>query len=139
MPSFNWPTPATCSAPPTLVSITAESTSLCLVSGAASMPADDRERWFRRYGSANALRQWRLDDRDAAIRQLAAHYDLTGGRALARAIRTDLIRYGASGHRHSAPPADAKRALLHRVLDLVGGGKIPSAAQIRGILAGVRS
>jgi hypothetical protein len=126
-------------APPTLVVLTAESTSLCLVSGAASMPADDRERWFRRYGSANALRQWRLDDRDHAIRSLAAHYDLTGGRALARAIRTDLIRYGASGYRHSAPPADDRRSLLHRVLDLIGAGKVPSVGQLREILAGKRS
>src|SRR5580700_695830 len=93
------------------VVLTAESTSLCLVSGAASMPADDRERWFRRYGSANALRQWRLDDRDGAIRQLAVHYDLTGGRALAGAIRTDLIRAGASGYRHSAPPVDDRHSL----------------------------
>jgi hypothetical protein len=37
------------------------------------------------------------------------------------------------------PPADDRRALLHRALDLVCASKIPSAAQIRGILAGVRS
>jgi hypothetical protein len=132
-------TPANNAAPPpSLVTLTAESTALLIVSGAASMPADDRERFFRRYGSANVLRQWRLDDRDAAIRELASLYAVASGRALAEAIRTDLLRYAASGYRHSAPPADARRALLHRVLDL-GGGKVPSATQIRGILAGVRS
>jgi hypothetical protein len=128
-------------APPSLVTLTAKSTSLCLVSGAASMPADDRERWFRRYGSANALRQWRLDDRDAAIRALAALYDATSGCALAEVVRRDLARYGASGYRVNTAqtPTDAKRPLLHRVLDLVGAGKIPSAGQIREILAGKRS
>jgi len=127
-------------AAPSLVTLTAESTSLCLVSGAASMPADDRERFFRRYGSANVLRQWRLDDRDAAIRQLAAGYTEGSGRALADVLHRDLVRYAASGHRiNTAPPTDGRRALLHRVLDLIGDGKIPSAAQIRGILAGVRS
>jgi hypothetical protein len=133
--------PATSSAAPSLVTLTAENTTLCMVSGLASMPIDDRERFFRRYGSANALRQWRLDDRDAAIRQLAAHYTLPSGRQLAAAIRADLIRYAASGYQHKrlSVAVSDKRSLLHRVLDLVGAGKLPGITQMRTILAGMRS
>src|ERR1700680_1375771 len=119
---------------PSLVTLTAESTSLCLIGGAASMPADDRERWFRRYGSANALRQWRLDDRDAAIRQLAALYDAASGRALARAIHTDLRRHRID----TAARTDDRRVLLRKILVLIGAGKIPGVVQLKSILSGGR-
>jgi hypothetical protein len=87
-----------------------------------------------RHFSPNAIRLRRLDQRDDAIRALAMQYDALSGRKIAEAVHRDLLRYAVS-----APPADAKRAALHQILDLIGGGKIPSAGQIRGILAGVRS
>jgi hypothetical protein len=101
----------------------------------------DVERLWRMYASPSALRRRRLDRRDHAIREVAAGYTEGSGRALADVLHRDLVRYAASGHRvNTAPPAvDDKRSLLHRTLDLIGAGKIPSAAQIRGILAGVRS
>jgi len=128
------------SASPSRVVLSGDNTTACIVSGLDSMPFNDVARLFARYGSANALRQRRLDRRDDAIRQLVMHYDATGGRPLADAIRRDLLRYAASGYRvNPAPPADAKRALLHQILDLIGSGKVPGATQMRTILAGVRS
>jgi hypothetical protein len=128
------------SALPSLVTLTAESTTLCIVYGFDSMPVDQAARLLRRLGSPSALRRRRLDERDSAICDLVAHYDLASGRQLAEAVHRDLVRYAASGHRvNTAPPADAKRALLHQILDLIGGGKIPGAEQIREILAGKRS
>jgi hypothetical protein len=122
-----------------LVQVVDNNTTACIVSLMGTMPPDDRDRLMRRYGSANVLRQWRLDDRDAAIRQLAAGYAEGSGRALADVLHRDLLRYAASGYRvNPAPPADDRRAMLHRVLDLIGGGKVPSAVQLRSILAGVR-
>jgi hypothetical protein len=114
-------------------------TDALVVSLLDTMAFGDVERFLRRHGGKNALNQRRLDARDAAIRELAAGRTEGSGRALAKAIRTDLIRYGASGYRRSAPPADDRRALLHKILDLVGDRKIPSAGQLREILAGKRS
>jgi hypothetical protein len=128
-------------APPSLVTLTGTSTELCVISGITWMiDADaDVERLWRMYVSPSALRRRRLDQRDDAIRQLAAGYTEGSGRDLANAINRDLVRYAASGFRiNAAPPADARRALLHRVLAL-GAGKVPSSGQIRGILGGVRS
>jgi hypothetical protein len=132
---------STTAAAPELVTITAKSTALCAVSAITWMidAGEDIERLWHMYAAPSALRRRRLDQRDEAIREVAAGYTDGSGRALAHAISRDLQRHAASVYRHSAPPADAKRALLHRVLDLVGAGKVPSAAQIRGILAGVRS
>jgi hypothetical protein len=126
--------------PPARVVLSGTSTESCIVSGITWMQDDDVDRLWRMYASPSARRQRRLGQRDDAILALAQLYRATSGRALAAAINTDLRRYSASGYRvNAAPPADDRRALLHRVLDLVGDGKIPSVGQIRGILAGMRS
>src|SRR5437868_10982678 len=132
--------PATSSAggTPTLVTLTAESTALCMVSGLASMPLGDIRLFLARHCSPSALRRRVLDQRDDVIRQLAAHYTATSGRALAEVISRDLRRYGASGYQVNPAPADDKRGLLHRALDL-GGGKTPGPANIRRILGGLNS
>jgi hypothetical protein len=123
-----------------VVLLSGDSTSACIVSGFASMPLADIRSLLAKHASPSALRRRVLDARDVAIRQLAATYAATSGRALADTVHRDLVRYGASGHRvNMAPPADTKRALLHRALDLIGGGKVPSSALIRAILAGVRT
>jgi hypothetical protein len=104
-----------------------------------TMPLAEAEQLARSMATGRRWQRRRLDERDELILQLVAHYDLTKSRKIAAAIHSDLVRYGASGHRvNRAPPADDKRALLHRVLDLIGDGKIPGAVQIRSILSGGR-
>jgi hypothetical protein len=130
------------SASPTrvVISITDNDTTSCIVSLSETMPHADIRRMLARHFSANALKLRRLDRRDDVIRQLRQLYDLDSGRQIAEAINRDLHRYGASGFRvNKVPPADEKRGLLHRVLDLIGTGEIPGAGQIREILAGKRS
>jgi len=78
-----------------------------------------------------------LDQRDNVIRQLAAHYTATSGRALADALRRDLLRYAASAYRfeRNRPPEDPMRVLLHRIL-AIGDGRVPSFELIRRALGG---
>jgi hypothetical protein len=74
--------------------------------------ADADVEWLlRTYASPSARRHRRLDQRDEAIRQLAAEYDLAGGRALVRAIHRDLIFFSSKAIR----VAIDRPRILHRV------------------------
>lgn len=82
------------------------------------------------------IRARRLEERDAAIRELAAYYPLaSSGRALAAAMRVDLQRLASRGARSLSA---AHRAALGRVLELAGG-RSPSETVLRDALAGLGS
>jgi hypothetical protein len=108
-----------------------------IVSG---LEADDQAWLRRRIEPPWRTRLRRLDERDAAIRELGSHFlHLRRGRAIAEACATDLSRYRASGWQHEqGKPAvgDTTRVLLHRILTL-NGGKTIGRDRIREILAGV--
>ena len=87
------------SAPPPLVTISGTNTTSCIVSGINTMSVADIRSFLARHCSPSALRRRMLDQRDNVIRQLAAHYTATSGRALADALRRDLLRYAASAYR----------------------------------------
>jgi hypothetical protein len=85
---------------------------------------DEVKRLFRVYGAPSVLRRRRLDERDDAIRTLAASLDAGDGLVLAKAV-------GAKLDRPSGNP------LATHAADLCGG-KIPSKFQLKSILAGRR-
>jgi hypothetical protein len=103
-----------------------------------TMAFGDVERFLHRYGSANALRQRRLAERDAAIRAIASDCAGIGGRELAREIVRRLGRYAASAwrfERDQRPSGNPARARLHRALSL-NGGNPPSFSMAWRALAG---
>lgn len=99
------------------------------------LPEDALERLSRKCLTASARRRRRLERRDVAVRDLAAHYTATSGRELAHAIEHDLALYRAAGRHRGAPPTAPRRALLHQVVKLSGSRAI-SWRQIFRILTG---
>jgi hypothetical protein len=120
-----------------LVQVVDNNTTACIVSLMGTMPLADIRRMLVKHASPSALRRRALDDRDAAIRQLAATYAAASGRAMADAVHRDLQRYAASAYRfeRNRPPSDPTRVLLHRVL-AIGDGRVPSFELIRRALGG---
>jgi transposase-like protein len=110
----------------------------CVVEALNRLPIEDRERVLRRHGGANALRQWRRDQRNAAIRDVAD--DCRGDLApteRAREIRRRLALYAGGMWRfeRNQPPEDAERARMHRVL-VLQRGRAPSFSMVWRALAG---
>jgi hypothetical protein len=111
-------------------------TTLLVVRLTATMPPDDRERFHRRHGSKNALKQQRLADRRDAIRDLVSHYDLTSGHQLSAMIECDLAEVAFVEADVTTAIDKPKAAALRHVLDL-SRGKPPSFETIRKALAGL--
>ena len=99
------------------------------------LPADALER-LAVYCSPAYVRRARLRERAAAIRELAMHYSAASGRALAGRMAEDLARYRAAGRHRDPPPADPRRLLLHRVVEL-SGGRAPGWRTVFVALAGL--
>src|ERR1700719_423172 len=75
----------------------------CVVEALNRLPIEDRERVLRRrHAGKNAMLQHRLDERDKLLIGLSAHYDLTSGRKIARAINADLRHHRID----TLPPTD---------------------------------
>jgi len=92
--------------------------------------------------SPSALRRRREDERDDRIRDLALDFGLFASnasvRAIAGGVATALQRYAASAWRRGETPADRRRALLHRVLELNHGpARGLSSSSIGRALAGL--
>lgn len=104
----------------------------------ADQPIEVMERLAGRYFTPSALLRRRLAERDAAIRALA-DASRGSGRELARAIHRELNRYagGRFKFERENPPADRRRAALHRALTL-NGGKVLGEEALRRVLAGLR-
>ena len=109
----------------------------------AAAPVEELERLARRYFTPSALARRRLGERNLAIYRLAAVLLAGGGEAsghsLADRIAAEVGRYASSTWRHErdrTPPADPRRALLHRIL-VLGRGDFPGRHQLRRILAGL--
>ena len=101
----------------------------------AWLPDDALERLSRKCLTASARRRRRLERRDAAVRDLAAHYAATSGRDLAHAIERDLALYRAAGRHRGAAPTDPRRALLHQAVKL-SGARAVGWRQVFRILTG---
>jgi hypothetical protein len=104
------------------------------------LPVEVLERLARRFLSRSALRRRREAERAEAYRALVAGVPtMAPGRQLARALVEELARYQASAwrfERDRPPPADPRRAMMHRALTL-GGGSVPSLSTARRALAGL--
>src|SRR4029077_2620116 len=83
----------------------------------------------------SALLRRRLTARNAKICSIAVGR-AGAGREIARGSHRDLRRYNAAGYEYERdrPPADPRRALMHRVLVL---SRVPSEHTIRRALAGL--
>jgi hypothetical protein len=102
----------------------------------ARQPVEVMQRLARHF-TPSALISRRLAERNQKIRALAIGW-LGTGRELAREIHQDVRRYGAGGFRfeRDRPPADPRRAMMHRIL-VLSDGKAPSEPTIRRALAGL--
>jgi hypothetical protein len=103
-----------------------------------ALPVEALERLRPRYFTDNTLRRRRLEQRDDAIRALAAD-GAASGREMAAAIEAELRQYGEAGWRFErgrAPPPDLRHALRHRVLTLCRG-KAPGLSIVTRALAGL--
>ncbi len=98
-------------------------------------PVEAMERLARHFLPSALLRR-RLAARNAKICSIAVGR-AGAGREIARGIHRDLRRYNAAGYEYERdrPPADPRRALMHRVLVLSRG--VPSEHTIRRALAGL--
>jgi hypothetical protein len=105
----------------------------------AWLPVESLER-LAHYLAPSAIRRRRDDERNACYCALAAGLlPANRTREFARVIATELSCYqhGRWRFEHgSPPPADARRALMHRILTL-DGGKILAPASLRRVLAGI--
>jgi hypothetical protein len=95
-------------------------------------PVEAMERLARHFLPSALLRR-RLAARNAKICSIAVGR-AGAGREIARGIHRDLRRYNAAGYERDRPPADPRRALMHRVLVL---SWVPSEHTIRRALAGL--
>lgn len=101
----------------------------------------DREWLAERLEPRWRRRERRLEERDEAVRTLAAERfgALPSGRAMATEMRRALSVYAAgSTCKGETVPSDSRRASLHRLLKLFGG-RVPSVGTLRAALAGIRS
>jgi hypothetical protein len=105
----------------------------------AWLPVESLER-LAPYLAPSAIRRRRDEERNVCYRGLAAGLPPANRmRELARAIATEIGRYqhGRWRFEHGGPPpADPRRALMHRILTL-DGGKILAPASLRRVLAGI--
>jgi hypothetical protein len=106
-----------------------------------NLPFEVAERLARTHFSPSALRRRRLDERDAALRELAIGMmaKASTGESLARTIARELHRYASSAwrfERERPAPVDPPRALLYRILHL-GSGHCPGQATVHRALAGL--
>jgi hypothetical protein len=111
----------------------------CVVEALNRLPIEDRERVLRRHGGKNALKQWRRDQRDAAIRDAADDCrNITKPTERADEIRRQLALYAGGAYRfeRNRPPGDPARARLHRVL-MLQRGRVPSFSTVWRALAGI--
>lgn len=99
------------------------------------LPDAALERIARQCLSRSGRRRRRLARRDAALLALAEHYCAESGRALGQQLARDLALYRGAGRHRGTPPADARRQLLHEVINLSGGRALGWRA-IFGVLAG---
>jgi transposase-like protein len=110
----------------------------CVVEALNRLPIEDRERVLRRHGGKNALKQWRRDQRNAAIRDVADDCcEITKPTERADEIRRRLALYAGGMWRFekSRLPEDPERARMHRVLALQRG-RVPSFSMVWRALAG---
>ena len=98
-------------------------------------PVEAMERLARHFLPSALLRR-RLAACNAKICSIAVGR-AGAGREIARGIHRDLRRYNAAGYEYERdrPPADPRRALMHRVLVLSRG--VPSEHTIRRAPAGL--
>jgi transposase-like protein len=111
----------------------------CVVAALNRLPIEDRERVLRRHGGKNALKQWRRDQRDAAIRDVADDCrNITAPTERAEEIRRQLALYAGGAYRFepNRPPEDRARARMHRVLTLQNG-RVPSFSTVWRALPGI--
>lgn len=103
------------------------------------LPVESLEKLARHF-TPSALRLRRLVERDRVIRALATGMNSTlPARELARELSREISRYRMGRWRFEAsgpPPADSRRAQLHRLLTL-NEGKPLSAPTLRRVLAGL--
>jgi hypothetical protein len=108
----------------------------------ALIPGEDDRLWLStRVESKWLARRRRLAARDAAICEVARLLGpFDSGRAAALVVNRRITRYVAAGWRFERnldeAPADPLRGAMHRVLSR-GGGRVPTARQLRRILAGL--
>jgi hypothetical protein len=104
-----------------------------------SLPVESLER-LAPYLTRSAIRRRRDAERNVCYCELATRLPPANWTSeLARAIATELHRYQHGRwrfERRGPPPADARRALMHRILTL-DGGKILAPASLRRVLAGI--
>jgi hypothetical protein len=134
-------TPMNCTAPPSLVTITAASTEALVIAAYASMRVDQAEALARSLATGRRWQRRRGAERGAALRAVAQDCCVSRNKVteLAREVRRRLGLYCAGGwrfERDRPAPEDPARARMHRVLTLYDGA-VPSTSTAWRALVGI--